>query len=224
MTTKVKTVLIASGNGTDAEAIMKAYQKGTIANAEIVALISTKEGAGCLDKAKKYDVPGHTIARKQFKDSSLVFDMLITEILQELETKLVFLVGCIHRIPVSGSFVMYNIHPADTGKHGGQGMYGIAVHKDVLLEAKSLIERGKKSVKDKFFTTPTIHRVIEEYDKGEALLTANVRIPQEIIERLIQGEIDLTTAAELLQRHVLPYEWLILPLAVDIAALQILSA
>lgn len=223
MSAKIKTALIASGNGTDAEAIMKAYRSGVIANAEIAALISTKEGAICLDKAKGYDVPAHTIAYAKYKNSPRAFDRLIIELLQDFEVQLAFLVGCIHHIPVSGGFVMYNIHPADTRKHGGKGMYGLAVHRHVLSEIKDSIERGKKTTIDKFFTAPTIHRVIPEYDKGEALLTANVRVPQEIILRLMRMEIDIEAAAQLLQAHVLPYEWLMLPMAVDIAARQILN-
>ena len=223
MSAKIKTALIASGNGTDAEVIMKAYRNGVIANAEIAVLISTKENVGCLSRAKEYDVPAHIIAYSRYKNSPRAFDRLIIELLQDFEARLVFLVGCIHRIQVSGGFDMYNIHPADTQKHGGQGMYGLDVHRHVMAEVQDLIARGKKTAKDKFFTTPTIHRVIEEYDKGEALLTVNVRIPQEMIERLMQMKIDIMAAAQMLQTHVLPYEWLMLPMAVDIAAQQILN-
>jgi folate-dependent phosphoribosylglycinamide formyltransferase PurN len=53
---KVKTVLIASGGGTDANAIMEAYRVGFIPNIELVGLLSTKAGAGCLDKAKNNSI------------------------------------------------------------------------------------------------------------------------------------------------------------------------
>lgn len=52
MSEKIRLGLVASGSGTDANAIMEAYRKGRINRAEPVILISTKTGAGCIDKAK----------------------------------------------------------------------------------------------------------------------------------------------------------------------------
>jgi len=43
----VNLVLIASGGGTDANAVMAAYNAGFISNCKIVGLFSTVAGAGC---------------------------------------------------------------------------------------------------------------------------------------------------------------------------------
>lgn len=218
MPTKIKTVLIASGSGTDAESIMKAYRNDSIKYAEIIALISTKENAGCLEKAKAYNVPSETIA---YKKVPRAFSQLMLETLWGLEARLVFLVGCIHKIPVSNNFAMYNIHPADTVKYGGKRMYGLTVHEHVLEGVAHAIQCGQNP-DSVFYTTPTIHRVTEEYDRGAAFLTANIRIPKNIVDEFISHKITLTAAAQMLQAYVLPFEWLMLPAAVDLAAQQIL--
>jgi phosphoribosylglycinamide formyltransferase-1 len=219
---KVKTVLIASGSGTDANAIMQAYCSGCIPNADIKALISTKDDAGCIDKAIANNIPFTTISRRAAKSNEHFNDML-ADYLSVLGCELVFLVGCVVKIfPIPGIDI-YNIHPADPQNFGGNGMYGLKVHERVLIHVEDLIARGKKNVDDDFFTYPTVHQADFNYDSGQSLISASVKIPKAIIAQRINKEIELTEAAELLQKHVLPYEWMILPTAVKMAAQKILS-
>lgn len=56
-----------------------------------------------------------------------------------------------------------NIHPADTRRFGGKGMYGDRVHEAVLQAGEPI-------------TLPTVHRVTEEYDEGPILLQREVRV------------------------------------------------
>ena len=81
--------------------------------------------------------------------------------------------------------------------------------------------RGKKTIDDEFFTYPTVHQADFNYDSGQSLISASVKIPKAIIVQRINKEIELTEAAELLQKHVLPFEWMILPTAVKMAAQKI---
>jgi phosphoribosylglycinamide formyltransferase 1 len=123
MTKKVNTVLIASGSGTDADSIMKAYAAGSIPNINLVALISTKPGAGCLDKAKALGVPTEVLNRRNY-NSIENFNKILGNFLMELKAQLVFLVGCVVKIfPIDG-IRMYNIHPADPHQFNGNKMYG----------------------------------------------------------------------------------------------------
>ena len=216
----IKTVLIASGSGTDADAIMKDYARGCIPNVEIVQLISTKEGAGCLAKAEKLGIDNRVLDRKNF-DSLSAYNSALATILTELNVELIFLVGCIIKIyPIVG-VKTYNIHPADPHQHGGNGMYGLEVHMRVLLEVVDIINRGKASLNDKFFTLPTVHEAFMDYDSSESMLAQiHVEIPREIIETYLKND-DLEAAAKALQQHVLPYEWMILPTAVQMAAKKI---
>lgn len=219
---KIKLVLIASGGGTDAYAIMKAYCDGFIPNVSLEALISTKEGAGCLEKAESLGIPTVVIDRKDV-GSEDAFNQLLLLTLNRFGCRLLFLVGCVVKIKPMRFIDTYNIHPADTQKFGGNTMYGLKVHERVLAEVKDLIIRGKKNDGDEFFTYPTVHEAISDYDSGQPLLSVAVRIPYLIIYQLINESISLTEAAKLLQEHVLPYEWAILPTAVNIAAMKILT-
>ncbi|MEI8096838.1 MAG: hypothetical protein WCG73_01890, partial [Candidatus Moraniibacteriota bacterium] len=54
---KVNLMLIASGSGTDADAIMKAWHQGGIPEVGKIILVSTCEGVGCLAKANTLGVP-----------------------------------------------------------------------------------------------------------------------------------------------------------------------
>lgn len=222
MSEKVKLVLIASGSGTDAEAIMKAERAGFLPNVEIVGLISTTANVGCIYKAQNYQIPFFVVSHELYRKKK-EFNYPIRSTLRKLNAELVFLVGCIHPIPVMDGVDMYNIHPADIRKHGGKGMYGLHTHAHVLREILDLIKRGKKNVNDRFFTHPTVHEVIEEYDKGAPLLAQNVEIPNWIILELVKQNLVALEAASHLQKHVLPYEWEMLPTAVNIAARKILD-
>ncbi|MCS6981054.1 MAG: formyltransferase family protein [Flavobacteriales bacterium] len=57
-----------------------------------------------------------------------------------------------------------NIHPALLPRYGGQGMYGLHVHKAVL-------QGGER------WSGISIHLVTEEYDKGPILFQAQLPIP-----------------------------------------------
>jgi len=221
--TKVNTVLIASGSGTDANAIMQAFSDGLIPNINLTALVSTKRHAGCLEKAKALSIPTMIIDREEV-GSTEEFNRLLTIFLDPKVRKLVFLVGCIEKInPIKG-IKIYNIHPADPHQFGGKGMYGLKVHEMVIENIEDLISRGRKKIGDKFCTFPTVHEALLEYDSGKPLLRTSVEIPKHLIKAKVKGLLTLTEAAERLQKVVLTYEWLMLPLAVRVAAQQILDA
>jgi len=223
---KIKVALIASGSGTDAQAIMQAFRAKQIPNIDLKLLISTKPEAGCLKQANALQVPNLVIDRRSL-GSARSFNESLRTVLLGSKIHLVFLVGCIVRImPVEG-IAFYNIHPADPGQFGGQGMYGLEVHKRVLLSIKDLLDRGRKKRTDRFFTYPTVHEVDGEYDSGQELIRLNVEIPAKIINDFMDGPsrpASLETATQALQQHVLPYEWEILPLAVNLAAKKIQQA
>jgi len=219
---KVKTVLIASGSGTDAYAIMDAYSKGFLPDVSIEALISTKEGAGCLEKAQKFGIKTIVIDQKSVGDW-FDFNKILSRELRRLNCKLIFLVGCIVRICPDDLYIIYNIHPADTVKFGGKGMYGLKVHERVLENVLDLIDRGKNQMEDTFYTYPTVHEATKDYDSGDPLMSVAVQIPYELLHDLIAYKnVSVKEAAKRLQGHVLRYEWAMLPGAVNLAAHKIL--
>jgi folate-dependent phosphoribosylglycinamide formyltransferase PurN len=226
----IKLALIASGGGTDANSIMEAWKQGSIPEVNEVVLISTKENAGCISKAEKFGIPtiveDYDTVTQNFdsKKAKEVCYLNFMKLLIEMnEFDLVFLVGCIKRMPVLESIPTYNIHPADPFEHGGDQMYGLDVHIHVLNRILDQIRRGWFRRDEKIYTTPTVHSIYEEYDQGQILMKCYVEIPEQIIKDLFDCDAEMREIADDLQKHVLPYEWLMLPTAVRIAAKQILD-
>lgn len=216
---RIKTILIASGSGTDANAIMEAYRRGFIPEVYLEKLISTKEGAGCLEKAKRLEVETLVLDRKELGAEG--FNLALFSEIKSSGCELIFLVGCVVKIAPMLGVSIYNIHPADIEKFGGKGMYGLAVHEKVLSEVLDLISRGKKSPDNRFFTYPTVHEAVFEYDSGAPLLVGSVEIPKGVIKNLVNKQVNLQKSAQILQSIVLPYEWMMLPTAVKMAAKKI---
>lgn len=218
MTEKVRIILVASGLGTDAEAVMSHPPS----NGKIAALLSTVAEAKCLERAETHRVKSYTLDQKKFFDQQS-FETEVSAFFKRMEAELVFLLDCIHKMPVIPSIPMYNMYPADHIKHGGKGLYGLAPHIHVLEEIYDLIWRGMAKLGDRFWTYPTVHEVVE-HDQGKPLMQVAVEIPQEIVKLSVSGQCNLKAAAEMLQKHVLAYEHLMLPAAVEIACNKILSA
>jgi len=219
---KLRLACIASGSGTDFESIAKAWQAGMIPEVSEIVLISTKKGAGCIEKAKSLGVK--FVVYQPVKSCLSKADLCYLEKDFGSEVDLIFLVGCVVKVSDVG-IPMYNIHPADPIKHGGQGMYGLAVHLHVLNEIKDLVGRGMAKATDRFFTTPTVHEAVAEYDQGKELLRAQVEIPSDLVQFWVAGTCQCSDEdmAKKLQQIVLPFEWMMLPCAVRLAAKKILD-
>lgn len=214
--------LIASGSGTDADSIMTAWENGCIPEVRFPILISTRKDAGCLEKAQRHGVKSVVLDYRAFGHPDR-FNEALEKVLRSFSIHLVFLVGCVHKVyPVEG-ISLYNIHPADPAGHGGDKMYGLSVHRHVLEEIRDLLSRGKRSLNDLFYTFPTVHEATLDYDGGDMLLRQAVLIPQTLIRDVYEGNVDIREAAQTLQQWVLPYEWLMLPAAVRMAARRILE-
>jgi phosphoribosylglycinamide formyltransferase-1 len=221
-TERINLALVASGSGTDADSVMAAWEIGCVPEINPPLLISTKKGVGCLEKSMSRGLRSEVVDYKEYPDPDS-FNSVLKGILKSAFTDLVFLVGCIHKVyPVEG-MTMYNIHPADPAGHGGDKMYGLAVHQHVLEEVKDLIHRGKKNIVNNFYTYPTVHEATLDYDGGDMLLRQAVLIPDTLVKNYCQGLMEPKQAAKALQEVVLPYEWLMLPAAVRMSARRILE-
>jgi folate-dependent phosphoribosylglycinamide formyltransferase PurN len=222
----INTVIVASGSGTDANAVMEKVRQGFCPHINLKFLLSTKNNAGCLDKAKKHNVPQKILDKSVLKKD---FNAEFISLIQKEKIQLVFLLGCVVKIPHVPGVYFFNIHPVDKERFGGKNKYGLETHKAVLLSIKEELDNNSAlSPKNKFFTYPTFHRVNEngedeQYDSGEELLKVKLRIPSSIVENYYLQKVDLEESAALLQKYVLNYEWLMLPGAVNIAAQLILD-
>jgi len=214
--------IIASGSGTDANAVMSAYSIGFMPELASLRLISTKKSAGCIGKAEIQKVMSDVIECKSKQDVP-DFNCRLNQHVKDQNIKLLILAGCVWEIYPMDGILVINIHPADTQKHGGRHMYGIKVHERVLSEAMDIIYRELKKPEDDFETCLTVHEVGFPIDQGTIVMRASVKIPNGIIMDLHNGNLSLRDAADKLQKHVLEYEWIFLPAAVRAAARKIID-
>jgi len=123
-------------------------------------------------------------ARNDEGGLSELLESTTLNILTDNKIDIIFLAGYLKKL---GSNILktyenrvYNIHPSLLPKYGGRGMYGLNVH-------TAVINAGEKE------TGITIHRVIEEYDKGEIIAQKKVPVhendtPQILAARVLTQE------------------------------------
>ena len=143
-----KIVLFASGEGTNAVAIIKHFQAKAIGS--VVAVFCNNPQAGVLQRANDLGVPTVLFGRQDLEEG---------KVLQQLQTfapDWIVLAGFLWKFPEAILDVfpnVINIHPALLPKFGGKGMYGKHVHEAVLGQGETV-------------TGITIHYVNAHYDEG----------------------------------------------------------
>ena len=152
MNTEKKIVILASGGGSNAKAIIQYF---LAKNIELVAcILSNKIDAGVHEIAKQFDIPSFSFNKEERVAGKMM------EKIDSFEPDLVVLAGYLLKIPKKliekYPNRIVNIHPALLPRHGGKGMYGMNVHRAVI-DAKDE-ESGI-----------TIHFVNENYDKGQII-------------------------------------------------------
>ena len=189
----MKIAVLVSGGGTNLQAIIDAIADGKIKNTEIALVISNKDGAYALERAKNAGVKGVCISPKQFADKEAYSQEMI-KVLKENEVELIVLAGFLVVLPES--FVdafegkIINIHPSLIPSFCGDGFYGLKVHEKAL-------ERGVK------VTGATVHYVDCGTDTGPIIAQKAVYVEP--------GD-----TPEILQKRVMEQaEWVILPKAID---------
>jgi len=160
--------VFASGGGSDLQAIVDGCKLGKI-NAAVAVAISNNSKSMALERARAENIPAFHFSqksKKMFEDPQKL-EQAILDTLLEHHIDIVFLAGYMRKI---GARILqtyknriFNIHPALLPKYGGQGMFGINVH-------KAVIEAGETE------TGITIHRVDPEYDTGEIVAQCTVPI------------------------------------------------
>jgi len=152
--------VLASGRGTNFEAIAKAVKKGFI-RAKLKLLITDKENAGVRERAKKFAVKDIFIDPKNFKTRK-GFDREVVRILKKEKINLVVLAGFMRII--TPYFVkafknrILNIHPAILPSFKGVGAIERAYNYGVKV------------------TGVTVHLVDEGVDTGPIILQEALKI------------------------------------------------
>lgn len=161
--TTYRIVILASGNGTNAERIAKYFGDSELGS--VVLILTNNKNAGVLERAKRLGIPAEVLSRNVYDDGEA-----LTARLQAAQADLVVLAGYLKLIPeaVVETFAgrMINVHPSLLPRHGGKGMYGGRVHQAVIAAGDT-----RSGI--------TIHQVNAHYDEGAPLLQVGLDVQPE---------------------------------------------
>lgn len=193
-TDKLNIAVLVSGGGTNLQALIDAQNSGIIKSGRIRLVISNKDGAYALERAKNAGIETYTVLKKNFYGQQ-GFESELIRILDENKIDLIVLAGFMSIL--SENFTSHyrnkilNIHPSLIPSFCGEGFYGLHVHEAVL----------KKGVK---ITGATVHIVNEIPDGGPIVMQKAVEVRD--------GD-----TPEALQKRVMEQaEWKILPESVEL--------
>lgn len=171
-----KIAILASGEGTNAERIIRYFSEKK--TAEVALVITNRPQAGVLKRADRLRVPSVIIPAPGFADGKA------GQMLRQYNIDFIVLAGFLLKVPdtILHDYPdkIVNIHPALLPKFGGKGMYGTRVHEAVLAA------REKES-------GITIHYIDEHYDEGNIIFQATCPImpddtPETLAARIHQLE------------------------------------
>ncbi|MCL7972379.1 MAG: phosphoribosylglycinamide formyltransferase [marine benthic group bacterium] len=150
MSESLGVAVLASGSGTNLQALIDKLHLVPERGVRIQCVVGSKAGIGAVDRAAEHRIPSHVMPAGA--DETWLLDTL-----ESSNAGLVVLAGWLKLIPPGAVRAwrgrMINIHPALLPSFGGPGMYGRRVH-DAVINAGARI------------SGPTVHFVDEIYDNG----------------------------------------------------------
>jgi phosphoribosylglycinamide formyltransferase-1 len=155
--------VLLSGSGTSLENLLEHIDAGRV-NAEVVVVVSSKETAFGLERARRRGIPAVAVSRKKHPDAR-EFNDLVHQALEPYDVELVALLGFLSLFELRGKYDgrTLNVHPALIPAFCGPGFYGSRVHQAVL-------EAGVK------LSGATVHLSDDQYDTGPILLQEAVPV------------------------------------------------
>ncbi len=162
--------IFASGSGTNFKAILESKKSGIIVS-DINLLVTNNSDCGAVSIAKENNIPVFHISRKIYPDlSDEEYADLFLQKFAEHKIDFIVLAGymkmmspvIIRKFPNR----IINIHPALLPKFGGKGMYGMNVHRAVIVAGDKV-------------SGITIHFVNEKYDEGKIIFQKTVDVAED---------------------------------------------
>lgn len=188
-----RVAVFASGGGSNLQALIDHFRDRP--GGEVVLVISDRQGAGALERAREAGIAVHVIPVQARPIAAVTADTI--DALESARIDVVALAGYLRLLPPDVvrrfAYRILNIHPALLPAFGGKGMYGSNVHRAVL-------ESGCR------VSGATVHFVDEAYDQGRILAQWPVPVldadaPEDLAERVLRVEHVLyPTAVEWLAR------------------------
>lgn len=173
MARQVPLGVLISGSGTNLQAIIDAVEEKSL-DAIIRVVISNREDAFGLVRARKHSIPSEVVDHRKFPTRE-AYDQALIEILQAREVELVILAGFMRLL--SPLFVkafsnrIMNIHPALLPAFPG------------LHAQRKALEHGVR------FSGCTVHFVNEECDQGPIIIQAVVPVFPDDTEESLSARI-----------------------------------
>lgn len=156
-----KIAIFASGNGSNAENIIRHFNENNHSG-EVVVVVCNKPEAGVISRARNLGVPAEIISRSELNDSEFM-----SKLLNRYSVDLIVLAGFLQMIPafLTSQFKdrIVNIHPSLLPAYGGKGMYGRHVHEAVVAAGETQ-------------TGITVHLVTDKCDEGSILFQAKTDV------------------------------------------------
>ncbi|MBP0959754.1 MAG: phosphoribosylglycinamide formyltransferase [Oscillospiraceae bacterium] len=186
--------VLVSGGGTNLQALIDAEKRGETGNGKITCVISSKEDAYALERAKNNGIKTIVLKRKDYPDVAS-YSKAMAETLKAENADLVVYAGFMtildEQVCNAFPYKMINVHPALIPSFCGKGFYGLHVHEAALAKGVKL-------------SGATVHFVTEECDGGPIILQKAVEVKN--------GD-----TPETLQKRIMEEaEWKILPYAVKL--------
>lgn len=178
---RIRIGVLASGGGTNLQAIIDACERGEI-DGDVVVVISNIPEALALERARKHRIDAFAFPHKGVTREQHEQDVI--DCLEQHQVDLVCLAGYLRMMTplIIRKYAgrMMNTHPALLPAFGGKGMHGLNVHLAVL-------DYGCK------VSGCTIHFVTEEVDGGQIILQKAVPVseddtPETLQERILKEE------------------------------------
>ena len=157
---RVRLGVMASGSGSNFEAIVQAIHSGQL-NAEVTVLIYNNPTATVVERAKRLDIPAICLDHRQFATRELL-DQAIVEVLMNYQADWVVMAGWMRIVtPVLIQAFpnrVLNIHPSLLPSFKG---------------SKAIEQAFQSGVK---ITGCTVHHVVTEVDSGNIVMQAAVPV------------------------------------------------
>lgn len=141
----LRVVVMVSGGGTNLQAILDAVDNGKITNAEVVAVISNKEGAYAIERSEKPRCPGFVVTPECVWKHAMRSMRRFLETIKACKPDLIVLAGFLVKIPAAMIEAyrnkIINIHPSLIPSFCGVGYYGLKVHEAALARGVKVTAR-----------------------------------------------------------------------------------
>ena len=189
----VKVAVLVSGGGTNLQAILDARASGLIPHGEIALVLSNRENAYALERARLASIPS-CVVKKEKGMLAEAYGELLLQKLSEHIIEFIVLAGFLAILPEN--FIkayegrIINVHPSLIPSFCGAGYYGLKVHEAALAYGVKI-------------TGATVHYVNEIPDGGKIIAQKAVHILPEDTPEALQ------------KRVMVEAEWQLLPKAVE---------